>query len=42
MPTWGNTDAATAKPHFPDMRQVRLAVTAVVANTGTQIGRAHV
>ena len=38
MPTWGNTDAATAKPHFPDMRQVRLAVTAVVANTGTQNG----
>lgn len=35
MPTWGNTDAATAKPHFPDMRQVRLTATAVVANTGT-------
>ena len=33
MPSWGNTDAATAKPHFPDMRQVRLAVTATVANT---------
>jgi hypothetical protein len=35
MPTWGNTDANTAKPHFPDMRQVRLTATAVVANTGT-------
>jgi hypothetical protein len=35
MPTWGNTDANTAKPHFPDMRQVRLAATAIVANTGT-------
>jgi len=33
MPTWGNTDANTAKPHFPDMRQVRLAATATVANT---------
>ena len=38
MPTWGNTDAATAKPHFPDMRQVRLAATAVVANTGAAGG----
>ena len=38
MPTWGNTDAATSKPHFPDMRQVRLAATTVVANTGTQNG----
>jgi hypothetical protein len=35
MPSWGNTDANTAKPHFPDMRQVRLTTTAVVANTGT-------
>ena len=35
MPTWGNTDANTAKPHFPDMRQVRLSATAIVANTGT-------
>ena len=34
MPTWGNTDANTAKPHFPDMRQVRLTATAIVANTG--------
>jgi hypothetical protein len=34
MPTWGNTDANTAKPHFPDMRQVRLSATAIVANTG--------
>lgn len=33
MPTWGNTDANTAKPHFPELRQVRLAATAVVANT---------
>jgi len=33
MPSWGNTDAATAKPHFPDMRQVRLSATATVANT---------
>ena len=38
MPSWGNTDANTAKPHFPDMRQVRLAATATVANTGTQGG----
>jgi hypothetical protein len=32
MPSWGNTDANTAKPHFPDMRQVRLAATTTVAN----------
>lgn len=32
MPTWGNTDANTAKPHFPDMRQVRLSATTTAAN----------
>ena len=32
MPSWGNTDAATAKPHFPDMREVRLVATATTAN----------
>ena len=38
MPTWGNTDANTAKPHFPDMRQVRLTATTTVSNTGTAAG----
>ena len=32
MPVWGNTDANTAKPHFPDMRQVRLSATTTAAN----------
>ena len=32
MPSWGNTDANTAKPHFPDMRQVRLSATTTAAN----------
>jgi hypothetical protein len=32
MPSWGNTDAAQAKPHFPEERQVRIAASAVTAN----------
>ena len=32
MPVWGNTDANTAKPRFPDMRQVRVTATTTAAN----------
>ena len=32
MPVWGNTDVNTAKPRFPDMRQVRVTATTTAAN----------
>ena len=32
MPSWGNTDSATAKPHFPEERQVRIVASLVTAN----------
>lgn len=32
MPSWGNTDANTAKPHFPEERQVRIVATTTTAN----------
>lgn len=38
MPAWGNTDSTTDKPHFPALRQVRVAARPVVANTGTAGG----
>lgn len=33
MPSWGNTDANTAKPHIPEMRQVRIFTTQTTANS---------
>lgn len=33
MPSWGNTDANTAKPHIPEMRQVRIFATQTTANS---------
>ena len=35
MPSWGNTDAAQAKPHFPEERQVRINATLTTANLTT-------
>jgi hypothetical protein len=35
MSSWGNTDALTAKPRWPEERQVRLAVTVASANVTT-------
>ena len=32
MPSWGNTDDNTAKPHFPEERQVRIVATTTTAN----------
>jgi hypothetical protein len=32
MPSWGNTDANTARPHFPEERQVRIVATTTTAN----------
>jgi hypothetical protein len=37
MPSWGNTDANTAKPHFPEHRQVRL-FAALTTNNSTSSG----
>ena len=39
MPSWGNTDSAQAKPHFPEERQVRPFASLITANVtaaGTQ------
>ena len=36
MPVWGNTDANTAKPRFPEMRQVRVSATTTAANIALQ------
>ena len=35
MPSWGNTDVAQAKPHFPEERQVRINATLTTANLTT-------
>jgi len=39
MPSWGNTDSAQSKPHFPEERQVRPFASLITANVtaaGTQ------
>lgn len=38
MPSWGNTDSVNDKPHFPALRQVRVAARPTVANTGAAGG----
>jgi len=32
MPSWGNTDSAQSKPHFPEERQVRIFASLITAN----------